>query len=200
MAVPYGVGFIYGGALPSGPGVRILQYDSARQMCAVDQTSRLATMSAAATAEQSYGLGWRRNQGSLSRSAPGMWGGHAEGEIDGKGSAWEASVVFGHGGATGATAFADPVSGVSCVLVTTDPALGESGLIRELSGMIFAAARDRGTVASVLRVRSASQSFLCSEVVLTDVRLGQDKLRQFQSEDNNRQAEGAAASKQTASL
>jgi hypothetical protein len=115
-------------------------------------------MSAAAAAEESYGLGWRRNQGSLSRSAPGMWGGHVDGEIDGKGSAWEASVVYGHGGATGATAFADPVSGVSCALLTTDPALGESGIIRELSGMILAAARDGGTIAGVLRVRPTASS------------------------------------------
>ena len=150
-------GFIYGGALPCGPGVRVLQYDSARQMCAADQTSRLPAMCTAAAAEQSYGLGWRRNQGSLSRSAPGMWGGHVEGEKGGERVDWEANVVFGHGGATGATAFADPVTGISCVLLTTNPALGESGFIRELSGMVLAAARDDSTVASVLKVRYNAQ-------------------------------------------
>lgn len=152
-----GAGFLYGGALPSGPGVRILQHDSARQMCGIDQTSRLPTMSATASAEQSYGLGWRRNQGSLSHSAPGMWGGHDKGEVDRKGADWEASVVFGHGGATGATAFADPISGVSCVFLTTEPSLGESGLIRELGGIVLAAAREGSTVASVLKVRFSSQ-------------------------------------------
>ena len=118
--------FLYGGACLSGPGARILKAETARTMTAVDHTSRMKGMSAAASAEQAYGIGWRRNQGSLSRTAPGMWGGHGTGEEDGSGKRWEAGVVFGHGGATGATAFADPVSGISCVLLTTDPSLGES--------------------------------------------------------------------------
>jgi hypothetical protein len=147
-------GFVYGGALPSGPGVRILQQESARQMSATDQTSAMPGMSPAAASEESYGLGWRRNQGSLSRSAPGMWGGHLEGEADGAGAAWEASVVFGHGGATGATAFAEPVSGISCVLLTTDPSLGESGVVRELSGMVLAAGRESSAVFAALGVRT----------------------------------------------
>ena len=111
--------FLYGGACLSGPGARILKPETARTMTAVDQTTGMKGMSAEARAEQAYGIGWRRNQGSLSRTAPGMWGGHAAGEVDGCGERWEASVVFGHGGATGATAFADPESGISCVLLTT---------------------------------------------------------------------------------
>lgn len=202
-------------------------------MSATDQTSAMAGMSPAAASEESYGLGWRRNQGSLSRSASGMWGGHLEGEADGAGAAWEASVVFGHGGATGATAFADPVSGISCVLLTTDPSLGESGVVRELSGMVLAAGRESSAVFAALGVRTHAALLvtLLPPSLLTvakwpnvvDIvhcppsmqpggtinsidtvcrwRRSQDKLREFQNEDNRRQAEGAAGlSRQQASL
>lgn len=95
----------------------------------------------------------------------GMWGGHADGEIDGVGAKWEATVAFGHGGATGATAFADPASGVSCVLLTTNPALGQSGVVRELGGLVLAMARETGAVAMALSVRAHALAVVFSSLL-----------------------------------
>ena len=163
--------FVYSGGLLSGGGARILKPETAQQMTAVDNTSKMPQMSAEAAAEESYGIGWRRNQGSSSRERPGMWGGHGD-EPDGEGAAWERTVVYGHGGATGATAFADPVSGMTCCLATTDPSLGESGIIRAVGEMVLAAARDGEAVQRAL----------------------QNKEREFTNEDNRRKAEAEGSS------
>jgi hypothetical protein len=125
------------------------------------------------------------------------------------------------------------VSGISCVLLTTDPSLGESGVVRELSGMVLAAGRESSAVFAALGVRTHAALLvtLLPPSLLTvakwpnvvDIvhcppsmqpggtinsiytvcrwRRSQDKLREFQSEDNRRQAEGAAGlSRQQASL
>jgi CubicO group peptidase (beta-lactamase class C family) len=104
--------FIYGGALLSqGAAVRIIEANTATQMV-TDQTTTMEGMSPSSAAEQAYGLGWR-----LNGSAAAPWG-QRGGER-----------VFGHGGATGASVFADPASGLSVCLFTTEPTLGTTTLI-----------------------------------------------------------------------
>jgi CubicO group peptidase (beta-lactamase class C family) len=58
--------------------------------------------------EQAWGLGWRLNQAQ---------GAHGLPEIG-------SPRTFGHGGATGTVAWADPESGLACVILTNDPASG----------------------------------------------------------------------------
>ena len=87
--------FLNGGQLD---GTRVLSTASATAMIA-DQTNRMPALSAEDRAHNRWGLGWRL----------GSWGD--------LGSAQS----FSHGGATGTLVGADPTSGLSCAIFTTQP-------------------------------------------------------------------------------
>lgn len=76
------------------PDGRVVQVATARQMI-TNQTPGM---------NEAWGLGWSVQQGNFGRAC--------------------SSRTFGHYGATGTVAWADPVSGIRCVLLTTKPADG----------------------------------------------------------------------------
>ena len=85
-------------------GRRILSGQSVAMMVE-DQTSAMSGIAAADRGRERYGLGWR-----LSSPAAKEFGGRVSKE------------TFGHGGATGTCAWVDPVTDVTCVIFTNDPA------------------------------------------------------------------------------
>lgn len=92
--------FLRGGELD---GVRILSADSVADMVR-DHSSGLPGMSAEDAAKQRWGLGWR-----LSGPGATVYGSRVS------------DATFGHGGATGTLAWADPESDTTCVIFTNDP-------------------------------------------------------------------------------
>ena len=118
--------FLFSGAVVVGQGGRVLGPKWASQMV-TDQTTPMLSTSATSvgttvTSGQSaraavYGLGWKMHAGTDS-----AWGTYS---MD--------TGIFGHGGATGATSFADPNSGISVVLLTTEPGLGSSGIVASVA-------------------------------------------------------------------
>ena len=103
--------FLEGGEVD---GTRVLSRAAVAAMTR-DQTAAMADLPAGEKLRQCWGLGWKIGGGDLvSRRA------------------------FGHGGATGAEVWADPESGVTCVLLTNDP--GGAGALRPRVGNAVAAA------------------------------------------------------------
>lgn len=103
--------FLHGG----GP---LLRPEWVEQMTR-DQTSGLPGMSAKAAQNQAYGFGWRMNTGVEPSWGPGY------------------PTVFGHGGATGASVFADPESGLSVCLFTTQPGFGKTGAVQAIAQLLL---------------------------------------------------------------
>ncbi len=84
-----------------------------------DQTTPMAAIPAEQKAMQSWGLGWRL--------APATGWGYF-GDLLTPGS-------FGHGGATGTVFWADPVRELTCVLLTTQPAIWSERLLGRCSNL-----------------------------------------------------------------
>lgn len=108
-------------------GARVLSPAGAAEMVR-NQTEAMATLSPEARYQQAWGLGW----GLAWRR---QWG-----------SGWSyfgdlvAPETFGHSGATGAMAWADPTCDLLCVLLTTEPAVNIPGLHGRCSNLVAAAA------------------------------------------------------------
>jgi CubicO group peptidase (beta-lactamase class C family) len=100
-------------------GRRILGVEMAKAML-TNQLLAMPGLAEQAKTEQAWGLGWRLNQ------PPGT---HTLPETGSAGA-------FGHAGATGTVAWADPASGTVCVILTNDPA--SSPLRARLSNVIAA--------------------------------------------------------------
>lgn len=91
-------------------GHRLLSEDMAREMLA-DQLTGMPAVPARVRRKEAWGLGWRLNRPAGATGMP-----HCA-----------AARCFGHGGATGTVAWADPESGLACVILTNDP---QSGALR----------------------------------------------------------------------
>lgn len=108
--------FLNGGELD---GVRILSPATVRAMTR-DQSSHLPAMPREVRKGQSWGLGWRRN---------GALGWSYFGDL-------LSPCAYGHGGATGTTVWADPVSEMVCVLYTTEPSVNSGRFLGRCSSMV----------------------------------------------------------------
>ena len=86
--------FLEGGEIN---GIRVLSRASVAAMTR-DQTTAMADLPVGEKLRQCWGLGWKIGGGDLVSQR-----------------------AFGHGGATGTEVWADPESGVACVLLTNDP-------------------------------------------------------------------------------
>ena len=103
-------------------GQRVLSAAMVRAMLS-SQLEQMPGMSARARLEQAWGLGWRLNRPLGAHSLPEL------GSV----------CAFGHGGATGTVAWADPDSDLICVILTNDPSSGPlrarlSNLVAGLAG------------------------------------------------------------------
>jgi CubicO group peptidase (beta-lactamase class C family) len=96
--------FLEGGR---GPVRQVLASGTVSAML-TDQVAALPDVPPAVKAAQAWGLGWRLNQPLGAEHLPDRGSPRA----------------FGHLGATGTMAWADPESGLSCVLLSTEPRLG----------------------------------------------------------------------------
>lgn len=106
----------------SRSGASVFEPGTVRSLLA-DYTHSEPKLSAASRLKEGWGLGWR-----LQRHAGESWYGSAVSE----GS-------FGHAGATGTVAWADPASGVACV-VLTNGLLDAEGAVLKACGNIVASA------------------------------------------------------------
>lgn len=111
--------FLKGGTIE---GVRVLLPETTALMIQ-NYSGAMTTVPDASKERESRGLGWRIND---PRSTYG---------IDTPPSAR----TFGHNGATGTVAWADPVSGLSCVLFTTQPDMCDSVETRRCSDLVVEA-------------------------------------------------------------
>lgn len=102
-------------------GTRILSPATVATMTA-DQLATMPNIPAAVRANQSWGLGWRRQP-------PGEWS--FWGNLLAPGS-------FGHGGATGTVVWVDPAKELVCVLLTTQPSAMSEGLLGRCSNLVAA--------------------------------------------------------------
>ena len=107
--------FLSGGQLD---GTRVLSTASATAMI-TDQTNRMPALSAEDRAHNRWGLGWRL----------GSWGD--------LGSAQS----FSHGGATGTLVGADPTSGLSCAIFTTQPGAPLQYVVNAVQGALQTCSR-----------------------------------------------------------
>jgi CubicO group peptidase (beta-lactamase class C family) len=107
-------------------GVRVLGPATALEMTQ-NQTGDVPTIPAEERYRQAWGLGWgvawRRDLGS---------GWSYFGDLT-------SPAAFGHSGATGTMAWADPVRDLVCVLFTTEPTVNRSGLLARCSNLVAAA-------------------------------------------------------------
>lgn len=116
--------FLNGGTLD---GVRILSPAAAAEMVR-NQTEEMATLSPEMRYQQAWGLGWgiaARRQGGAGWSFFGDM---------------TAPQTFGHSGATGTMAWADPSRDLVCILLTTEPAVNIARLRGSCSNLVSAAA------------------------------------------------------------
>jgi CubicO group peptidase (beta-lactamase class C family) len=111
--------FLNGGMLDE---VHVLSSATVQAMTA-DQTAHMPHIPPAVRANQSWGLGWRRQP-------PGEWS--FWGNLLSPGS-------FGHGGATGTVVWVDPQRQLVCALFTTQPSAMSEGLLGRCSNLVAAA-------------------------------------------------------------
>jgi CubicO group peptidase (beta-lactamase class C family) len=107
--------------LAAGSASQAVLSPGMRRAMLANQLSGLPGLPEQARREHAWGLGWRLNQPAGAHSLP---------EI-------ASTQAFGHGGATGTCAWADPASGLACVILTNDP---QSGRFRSLLSNLVAAA------------------------------------------------------------
>lgn len=111
--------FLLGGVMDD---LRVLDA-STTDLMTQNHTSAMPAIPQASKARQSWGLGWQIND---PRTTFGV-------------AALPSAQTFGHSGATGTIAWADPVSGLSCAILTSQPDMCESADIRRCTDHIVAA-------------------------------------------------------------